>query len=383
MDEEKFLELLQPWNSLNQTYAPATVHFDNGYVRESFANVGFKQKGSGCRKHQKHCWNIKFDEFLEDQEFKGVKKLGIKGGTDDDDVLAKYMMYVDMMRAVVMPTQRTSYALMYINGVFMGLNLMHEDIDEDFMLTRIDGDDGKGNLMKFDGGVYLQYLGPDVETYQNNTNYDQAEGDGDWTDFVDFLFFLNSTSDEDFKKDIEDRVDIDSLLRLMIVESFMMGTDGMTRNGRNYNTYHLRDDDHPDKWQLFSYDFDMSLEFNIDTRYPYMGEIYLNIFTFFERELGSSNYNPLLNRVLAIPEYNSTYISMYKQFLDSTFGSTSPKQPTVLHGERMQFVLPWVDKDKLWQLSNGLNTTGFVQYAEYTIQLLTDRFENVTAQLTA
>ncbi|CAE7429420.1 unnamed protein product, partial [Symbiodinium microadriaticum] len=352
LEEDLFLGLLQPWNSLNQTYEPATIHFDNGYVQETLTNVGFKQKGSGCRKHQKHCWNVKFDAFEEDQKFEGMKKLGIKGGTNDDDVLAKYMLYVDMMRAVV-----------------------------DFMASRIEDDDGEGNLMKFDGGVYLQYLGDDVEIYQNNSNYEQAEGDGDWTDFVDFLYFLNATSDEEFEEQLEDRVDVDGLLRLMIIESFLMDTDGMTRNGRNYNTYHLRDDKHKDKWQLFNYDFDMSLEFNINTHNPYMGERYLNIFTFFQRELGEDEYNPLTNRLLAIPQYNETYQNMYAAFLEAVFGSESMKQPTVLHGERMQFVLPWMEKDQIWQLSNGLNSSQFIAYCEYTIDLLTERYRNVTLQL--
>ena len=270
IDEELFLGLLNPINSLNQTYEPATIHFDNGYVQETITNVGFKQKGSGCRKHQKHCWNVKFNEFVSGQKLLGYKKLGIKGGTNNDDVLAKYMMYVDMMRAVVAPTQRTSYTLLYINDVFFGLNLMHEDIDEDFMATRIEGDDGEGNLYKFDGDVYLQYYGSDPAIYEEDENYSQAEGDGNWTDFVDFLYFLNATSDEDFEKLLEDRVEVDGLMRLMIIESFLMGTDGMTRNGRNYNTYNLRDGNHPDRWQLFDYDFDMCLEFNIDTHAPYM-----------------------------------------------------------------------------------------------------------------
>lgn len=85
--------------------------------------------------------------------------------------------------------------------------------------------------------------------------------------------------------------------------------------------------------------------------------------------------------MLAIPKYNETYQEMYKQFLDATFGSESPTQPTVLHGNRMQFVLPWVEKDLLWQLSNGMSSTDFILYSEYTIDLLTQRHYNITMQL--
>ena len=381
IDEELFLGLLNPVNSLNQTYEPATIHFDNGYLQETISNVGFKQKGSGCRKHQKHCWNVKFNEFEGGQQLLNIKKLGIKAGTNDDDVLAKYMMYVDMLRAAVAPTQRTSYALMYINDIFFGLNVMHEDIDEDFMDTRLKDDNGEGNLYKFNGDVYLQYLGSDTSIYENDDNYEQAEGDGNWTDFVDFLYYLNSTSDDEFEQTLEDHVDTDAVIRLMILESFLMSTDSMTRNGRNYNTYHLQDKERDSRWTLFHYDFDMFLEFNIDTHLPYMGEKYLNIFTFFERELGEDEYNPLTNRMLAIKKHNETYQEMYRQFLDGTFGSESKMQPSVLHGERMQFVYPWVARDQLWQLSNGMDMTDFMMYAEYTVELLNERYFNITQQL--
>jgi hypothetical protein len=125
----------------------------------------------------------------------------------------------------------------------------------------------------------------------------------------------------------------------------------------------------------------MSLEFNINTHLPYMGEKYLNIFTFFQRQVGEDGYNPLTNRILAIPKYNETYQEMYADFLDEVFGSESKKQPTALHGERMQFVLPWMEKDQIWQLSNGLNSSQFIAYCEYTIDLLTERYHNITLQL--
>lgn len=203
----------------------------------------------------------------------------------------------------------------------MGLNLIHEDIDPDFITRRIDGDDGLGNLMKFDGGVYLQYFGDNVETYQNNTEISQANGDGDWSDWVDWLKFLNNSSDKDFEDQLEGRVDVESLLRLMIVESFLMDTDGMARNGRNYNTYNLRNGVHPDTWQLFNYDFDMFLQFDITTKKPYMGEKYLNIFSYFERNITDVDYNPLVNRLLSITKYKNQYIDKYKEYLAALFGS--------------------------------------------------------------
>lgn len=49
VDADAYLALLQPWNLYNQTYTPATVHFDNGVIRESLQNVGMKVKGATSR----------------------------------------------------------------------------------------------------------------------------------------------------------------------------------------------------------------------------------------------------------------------------------------------------------------------------------------------
>jgi spore coat protein CotH len=381
IDEELYVDMLQPWNEANDTYRPAAFYFDNGYVRESFAEVGIRLKGQGCRSHPKRCFALKFNEFVSGQDFKGIKKLGFKSGDNDDDILAKEMLYVDMMRATGAPTQRTSYALFYVNEVFMGLYFIHEDNGVEYVDSRLPDDDGSGNYYKFGGGVHMQYLGPDVATYQNNSNYEQKSGDGDWSDLVDFFYYLNTSSDSEFEKTIEDHMNTDQLLRNMIVESFMLGTDGMTRNGRNFNLYHLRDNDHPERWTVMDYDFDISFEWKLETGLPYIGVAWLDVFGFFIKSPTDPKYNPLVNRLLAIPHYNETYLRMYSQFTEALFGSKSPKQPAVLHGERMQFILPWVQKDKMFYLSSGMTAEDFVRTAEYTCQKLNERYVNITMQI--
>lgn len=72
------LHLLQPWNLYNESYAPATMHFDNGIVRETVEGVAFRVKGATSRLLNKKGWNIKFDEFDEAGSFYGMSKFGLK-----------------------------------------------------------------------------------------------------------------------------------------------------------------------------------------------------------------------------------------------------------------------------------------------------------------
>lgn len=172
LNESDYLDLLQPWNLYNESYAHATVHFDNGNVRETIENVGFRVKGASSRLNQKKGWNIKFNAFVDGQKLMGLKKLSFKPGSESDDTLLKTMLYTNFMRAMGVPTQRASYALLYVNTQFIGVYYMHEPINPDFIASRIEGDDGSGNNMKMFYDVVMQYFGPDVEYYQtaNHTN---------------------------------------------------------------------------------------------------------------------------------------------------------------------------------------------------------------------
>lgn len=172
LEEQDYLNLLQSWNLYNESYAMATMYFDNGNVRESISNVGFRVKGASSRLNQKKGWNIKFDAFDKDQQFLDLTKLSFKPGSVSDDTLLKTMLYTDFMRAMGVPTQRASYALLYVNRQYIGIYYMHEEISPNFIESRIDGDDGSGNTMKLFYDVVLQYFGPDDAYYRskNSTN---------------------------------------------------------------------------------------------------------------------------------------------------------------------------------------------------------------------
>jgi spore coat protein CotH len=115
---------------------------------------------------------------------------------------------------------------MYVNGVFVGLYFMHEVIDEAFFDTRLKNDDGSGNAMKLYYDVTLQYFGSDDTYYKDKAHvndlgvsmyyYEQSQGNGNWTGFIDLLSFFNNSSDETFAIELSNRVDTTSLLKNMV-----------------------------------------------------------------------------------------------------------------------------------------------------------------------
>lgn len=65
----------------------------------------------------------------------GIKNLGLKSGDKVDDILAtRYYIWTWCVRPV--HPQRTTYTLLYINEVFMGLYFIHEDLDAEYIDSR-------------------------------------------------------------------------------------------------------------------------------------------------------------------------------------------------------------------------------------------------------
>jgi hypothetical protein len=160
------LGLLYPWNLYNESYANCSVFFDNGAYQTVLHNTGFRIKGTASRQDQKKGWNLKFNEFVKGQKLFDVEKIGLKSGSVSDDTFLKNKLYADLSHALGVPTQRATYALLYVNSIYYGLYYMHEDIDSAFLQSRLEGDDGQGNIMKLQHGVHLQYYGSNTSWYQ-------------------------------------------------------------------------------------------------------------------------------------------------------------------------------------------------------------------------
>ena len=67
--------------------------------------------------------------------------------------------------------------------------------------------------------------------------------------------------------------------------------------------------------------------------------------------------------------------------MSAVFGSQSKQQPADRYAAMMQFILPWIKRDQLWQMSFGITTQDFVLDAERTIANLPGRYQDVMKQI--
>ena len=85
--------------------------------------------------------------------------------------------------------------------------------------------------------------------------------------------------------------------------------------------------------------------------------------------------------MLALPSYNATFKEEYAVFLSALFSSDSLLQPSARYASYLQFLLPSVRKDKLWQISLGMTVDEFILDAEQSVLNIDERYREVWAQV--
>lgn len=139
------------------------------------------------------------------------------------------------MREMGVPAPRTSFTELYVNGDLWGVYQLVEQVDKEFLDLNYASD--KGNLYKNLGWSKFENLGTAPGPYQDIFGLKTNEDENDWTGFIDFVQFLNSSSDTEFEADIESIFNVDQFLRVLAVDVSLNNWDSYLEHGRNYYIY--------------------------------------------------------------------------------------------------------------------------------------------------
>ncbi len=230
-------------DSFPEVYRMCDVVFD-GF---SIPNCGFREKGNTSNKanadKKKKPFKIAFDEF-DDQEFDDLKKLNLNNGFDDPSLLHEAAA-LKLMRESGIIAPRTAWAKLYVNGEYIGLYSLVENVDKAFLKLHFGGGaNNDGNLYKTNrkSNVFFDWLGNDPQAYQEkglklNTN----EEENDWSRLIDFIYFLNHYEGGDFHQKLDSMFDVQNYLKILAVEKCVRSWDSYWGQGNNFYLY-----EHPD-----------------------------------------------------------------------------------------------------------------------------------------
>jgi hypothetical protein len=398
MAESDFISLLEPANLWNSSYVAADLYYDNGKDQITLKDIGMKIKGTGSRQAQKKNFALKFNEFVSGQSLYDMKKVGLKPGYDSDDDFVKNMFYSDLFRSIGGPAIRQSYGLLFVNDAFYGFTIIQEDINDDFIVRRFEGDDGQGTFFKMTWNAHLGYFGDDLSYYQtkNKTTdlggvifYYQPELNTSeaWTDLVSFLSFYNTTLGKSFDENGDELLDLTSFLRFLVVENFWLGGDSLV-NGNNYILYHKKTTSgmKMNHWTIFYCDYDDTFLFE-----PYASNSPDeapggDIFSFYNdvrqpEQRDYEDYDAIVDSIFSSAKWTNRFIDTYRDFMDGLFNSKNVQSPYERLSAYISFISPWVARDKMWQFSNGMTMEVYYAMTSQTLQHLIWRYQDVYRQL--
>ncbi|MBN1612147.1 MAG: CotH kinase family protein [Polyangiaceae bacterium] len=255
-------------NAREEQYVEAQACFEG----RSVGRIAMRFKGSygslyGCFDEagnntcRKLGIKLKFDEYVTDQRFHGLKRLYLQGNRYDDSYLHEKLAY-DTYRAMDIPAPRAAWAIVRVNDELQGLFGMVEAIDGRFSSDRWP-DHGNGNLYKEAWPIHpdAQYAIDHLET-----NEEEAKVES----FVAFSEAMDAAADKDLRTTLGQHMDLDALARYMAVDDAIANYDGITAYytsedaewAGNHNFFLYEDEAAPGQFTIIPWDLESTFTTN-------------------------------------------------------------------------------------------------------------------------
>lgn len=341
-------------------------------------NAGLRVKGNNSRSlvrkygHTRHSLKLEFDHYVSGGSFAGLDKLNLDSSFQDNSYMKNYLA-LDMMRHMGVATPLTSYAQVKVNGQNIGLYLAVEEPEEAFAKRNFGKNYGKlykpdyRRLEDPNQDVALQYTGDSIGNYDNIfRNQKFKTSDEDKRRLIESLQKIAE------RRDLEEAVDIEQVMRYFAVQVFVVNLDSyLGPTGHNYFLY-----EEDGRLQMLPWDYNLAfatyslgmpdpindselyVNYPIDT--PASGDIMVN--------------RPMFHNLMLNADYFETYHKYFDQLISTYFesGYFEKKVAAV-----RQLISPYVKTDP----------TAYCSYADYEtgVKTITDfcllRAESVRGQL--
>jgi len=242
-------------------YMQADLTLTDNTGTTTLPNVGVRFKGNSTFGHpgQKKSFKIDINEYVSGQNYDGLKKLNFSNCFKDPTLLREKVFF-DVSKDAGVPAPRANFANVYFNDELWGFYTVVEQIDDQFLDWRILDDDG--NLFKagdnFGGGpggggnpADLVYYGDAQSSYEARYELKSNEDENDWSDLIEFIDFINNSSDADFATELGDKMELEEYLASIALDNAFSNLDSYTGSARNWYLYHNLT---TDKWEWVKWD---------------------------------------------------------------------------------------------------------------------------------
>lgn len=230
VDQSVYQEMITAYTS-NRTknWIEATVTVD-GVAHEK---AGLKLKGnsslqgiSAVSEPQKLPWLVRFDKFVDGANHDGMTRMVIRASSSTSAL--NEAVALDLLAKTGLASEKAAHISLSVNGSDPVLRLTCQDLDESWVAQNFDV---AGLLYKAESTGDYTYRGTDESAYKDV--FDQETGKANLTPLIEFLQFINESSDADFQSGLAQRVDVDKMITYLAFEDVIDNFDDITGPGNN------------------------------------------------------------------------------------------------------------------------------------------------------
>jgi spore coat protein CotH len=251
------------WDSLVANYSTetdmiaASMEFIDNTGSHVVDSINIRLKGNSSYGHpgNKKSFKVDFNDFVSGQTYDGMKKLNFNNGFKDPTFMRE-KIFMDLCRTAGIPAPRISFCNVYMNDVFWGFYTMVEQVDKEFIQNNFADD--TGNLFKAGDGFGSNPVFADLKDYGSlqssyETRYELKTNEvvNDWTDLIEFIGFINTSTSTDFGNNLGININKTPYLRSVATDVLFANLDSYQNSARNYYIYH---DMLNDRWEWIKWD---------------------------------------------------------------------------------------------------------------------------------
>ncbi|MFN8154061.1 MAG: CotH kinase family protein [Bacteroidia bacterium] len=307
------------WTTLTNNYTsktniPATLTID-GTSWDSVGvrfrgNTSYQQTGSS----QKKSFKIELDYWKAGADYDGYSTIKLNNAASDPSMMRE-VFYTTMIRRHI-PTAKSSFIKLYLNGGNWGLYTNVQQLNKDFFKEwfmsnngiwwRADKPPGSGGGMGGwgDGTAALNYLTADTSTYKQYYTLKESTRTQPWDYLVTVCNKLNNTPLAALEDTLSNYMDIDRTLWFLASEIAWTDDDSYVMKGKMDYYVHLEDE--TGLTVPIEYDGNSALEQTVQTSW---GVFY-----------NATNVNyPLLNKLLNVPALRQRYLAHMRTIVAEEF----------------------------------------------------------------
>jgi len=231
------------WDSLRANFTsndfyPADITWNGLRVR----NVGVRSRGLGSRSGVKPGLELDFAHYSSRSRFLGLTSLVLDNFTTDPSMIRERVAMA-LMRRLGIPAPREAHTQLWVNGQYAGLYALVEPVDTTFVQRALGESSGALYEYHWVAPFFATFLGESLDAYRPlfEPRTQETKSTFDLFDPIRELFrTINNAPVESFRDAVNERLDLDSTLRLIAAETFLAEWDGVLGYAGMNNFYLYR-----------------------------------------------------------------------------------------------------------------------------------------------